>query len=60
MLLFACNLCAQNYIKVDFSKPSSTKRFVVYTPYNTELFPASVHMDKAEKAPEANLKSVIK
>ena len=38
LLLFACNLSAQNYIRVDFSKPSSTKRFVVYTPYNTELF----------------------
>ena len=38
LLLFACSLSAQNYIRVDFSKPSSTKRFVVYTPENTELF----------------------
>lgn len=38
MVLFAYNLGAQNYIKVDFSKPSSTKRFIVYKKDNSELF----------------------
>lgn len=38
MVLFAYNLGAQNYIKADFSKPSSTKRFIVYKKDNSELF----------------------
>ena len=37
-MMVALNINAQNYIKVDFSKSSATRRFVVYDKNNSEIF----------------------